>query len=212
MQQRTLAESWDLEPPQELAFGKFTYDAAPEDRTKCRVWLPSTSTYGNDLYLHSGKPRREWQATLQERVVDEVGYYKLDHGFKNNNKFTSVPGCKASLGTCTVMTSTMKIAGQVDVHSTSVEAIAPTLQRINSRCNKMKAPVRTHLNPLPRYTRSVLGLTYISHVHTTLIMISFLHLHVSLWYVTCLRSPLCIPSQQVVLKCPQNGNRAVKKS
>jgi hypothetical protein len=128
---------------------EFTLDPNPEDRHGYRMWRPSPSSYGNNLFLHSGNGRREWQAAIQSRVVDNVGYYKCDHGHKNNDKVMSVPGCKASIGTFTLMTSTMKVAAQVDVHNTSVDAVAPVFQEIHDRCKKRGAPVSFATLSLP---------------------------------------------------------------
>jgi hypothetical protein len=105
------------------------------------MYLPGDS-FAAALYTNYDTDRTNWEESAQAQVVDSKGYYKMDHGFKNNKKMGNAPGQPASVATLTCMTSEGKVAFQLDTASTSMKDVTPAIVHLQNRTRKWDAPVR----------------------------------------------------------------------
>jgi hypothetical protein len=105
------------------------------------MFLPSDS-FAVALYTDYDTDRTHWEESAQAQVVDTTGYYKMDHGFKNNKKMGNVPGQPTSVATLTCMTSEGKVAFQLDTASTSLKDVVPAIVQLQNRTRRLNAPVR----------------------------------------------------------------------
>jgi hypothetical protein len=115
----------------------FTEDAQKDGR----MFLPGDS-FAAALYTNYDSDRTSWEESAQAQVVDETGYYKMDHGFNNNKKMGSAPGQPAYVATLTCMTSEGKVAFQLDTPSTSLKEAMPAFVQLQNRTRRLNAPVR----------------------------------------------------------------------
>ena len=104
------------------------------------MFLPGDS-FAVALYTDYDTERTNWEESAQAQVVDPVGYYKMDHGFKNNKKMGNAPGQPASVATLTCMTSEGKVAFQLDTASTSLKDAVPAIVQLQNRTRRLNAPV-----------------------------------------------------------------------
>jgi len=105
-----------------------------------RAFIPSSTTFTSWVAL-SDPGQQDWERGRLARVVDDMGIYKIDHGFKNGRKVRLPDGSSTKMAILTGCTSLGLVAFQVFATSTGLDDLVPSWQGLRERCKELDVPV-----------------------------------------------------------------------
>ncbi len=119
---------------------EFTIMLQPDESGAYRAFIPSASTI-NSWVVCGDAGQQEWQESWLAQVLDELGIYKVDHGFRNGRKMVLPDGTTSNFAILTVTTSLGHVALQVLANSTGFDEAAPSFQALKQRSRELGLPV-----------------------------------------------------------------------